>query len=135
MEKTSAEKAPTRPQWLASYPNKGPLDYFGLRFLRQSKREHLFRSAASNNFANAKPLLYYPAIALEFRRTHSIDDLKPLTAEEAAEWLLWYQRANFLFVTHQTMKFGYTYDAGITGGTRILDLFRPFIAVAFTKNY
>lgn len=118
----------TAPQWLASYPNKGPLDYFGFRFLRQTKREHLFRSAASNNFRNAKPLLYYPAVALEFRLQYGIDHEDAFSEEQQASWLQWYQRANFLFVTHQTMRFGDTYgDAGFTGAKMILEDFRPFI--------
>jgi hypothetical protein len=117
----------TTPQWLASYPNKGPLDYFGFRFLRQTNREHLFRSAASNNFSNAKPLLFYPAIALEFQQQQGIDREEPLPKEQQEKWLQWYQRAHFLFVTHQTMKFGYGYDAGFTGAKMILDEFRPFI--------
>lgn len=126
MERHRSAFEHTRPQWLASYPNKGPLDYFGFRFLRQTKREHLFRSAASNNFANAKALIYYPAISIEFRRQHSIDDEQELTNEQMEAWLQWYQRANFLFVTHQTMKFDFTYDNGFTGAKRILDLFKPF---------
>ncbi len=104
----------TKPSWLESYGNSGSQDFFGFQFLRQTNRRLLLGRAAANQFRTAKPLLYYPAILLEFRKSNNLSPDDELPESLSAEWLRWYRIAHYLFATFNRKNHPGDLDAGYT---------------------
>ncbi len=108
----------TKPVWLESYGNSGSQDFFGFQFLRQTNRRLLLGRAAANQFRTAKPLLYYPAILLEFRKTYNLAPDEELPDSLLSEWAKWYRIAHYLFATYNWKNHPDDLDAGYLAARR-----------------